>query len=315
MSKAIFIFNGTQTMIQCNNNEKMKEICQKFATKAQLKFDKMFFIYGGNKVDYELTYERLANSIDFKNKSINVLAYELDNCSEKKLEDMGKKNNLTKENIRDIISEDLKIKGKELLIKHLDGRIYKEDKVNEWIENILNDCENYFKEKYSSYHLFMLCEVCSINTYFNGSSKGLLASQENYVFPVFKTDELFSRFHLFFFTNFTSIENSSLEPKILSYGNKLLYEIFDERKYDAKMDDYRSRFNNEFNTYFHNLDCKKRVYNITYAFQKPLKDFSYNYRTISPYNLIRIIQTFFTKDTEIYHYLFIFSNDKEKKIA
>jgi len=289
----------------------MKEICQSFATKAQLNFEKLIFIYGGTIIDYELSYEKQANSTDIKNNLIKILAYEFENCNEKKLNEMAKNDKLTETNIKDIISKDLRNKGKELLSKHLDGRSYKEDKVDKWIKTILDECEQYFKEKYLSYHLFMLCDVCSKDTYFYTNKSGLLnLSKERYIFSIFKTEELFSCIHLFFFKDFISVANSCLEPKILSYGNKLLYEIFDERKFDKNMVDYCLRFNTEFEKYFHKLDNKRRIYNVTNAFKKPLKNFSYSYRAICPYHLSTIVQTFFTKDTEIYHYAFIFSNDK-----
>ena len=42
---------------------------------------------------------------------------------------------------KDDIFKDLSEKGKEILSKHLDGRIYKESKICEWINLILNDSE------------------------------------------------------------------------------------------------------------------------------------------------------------------------------
>ena len=316
MSLAIFNFNGTQTTIQCTNNQKMKDICQKFATKAQINFEKLFFIYGGNIIsDFELSFEKIANSIDLKNNKINILAYEQVDCNEKKLNEMEKNKKLTEENVRDIIKEDLKKKGQELLYKHLDGRNYKEDKVDLWIKIILDEYEKYLKEKYSSYYFFIFCFVCSINTLFCEESRSIsvLSKETSYSSP-FKTDDIFSSLDFFFFKTFDSKSNFSLEPKIISFGNKLLHEIFDERKYDDKMIDYCRRFNTDFSNYFLKFDKRRKLLNLTFAFKKPLKNFSYNYRVICPYHLSKIIQTFFTNEAEIYHYCFIFSNDKENDI-
>lgn len=80
------------------------------------------------------------------------------------------------------------------------------------------------------------------------------------------------------------------------------------------MIEYCERFNIQFQDYCINLDKRRRALNLTFAFQRPLKNFSYNYRAICPYHLTKIIQTFLTFDTEIYHYAFIFSNDNEKEI-
>lgn len=43
-SKAIFIYNGNTTIIQCNLNDKMKEICQKFSSKIQVDLNNLFYI-------------------------------------------------------------------------------------------------------------------------------------------------------------------------------------------------------------------------------------------------------------------------------
>ena len=194
MSQAIFNFNGTETTIQCTKDQKMKDICQKFSIKAQINFDNLFFIYGGNIIsNFELTFEQQANSIDLKNNKIKVLVYECNNCDENKLNEMEKNKKLTNENIRDIIKEDLKKKGQELLIKHLDGRNYKEDKVDIWIKNILNEFEKYFKEKYSSYYLFFFCFVCSKKTFFYKDNRIIcVSSKETNGNSIFKSNEIYS---------------------------------------------------------------------------------------------------------------------------
>ena len=43
MSQAEFNYNGTITIIQCNKDEKMREISKRFITKAQI--DKIQFIF------------------------------------------------------------------------------------------------------------------------------------------------------------------------------------------------------------------------------------------------------------------------------
>ena len=76
------------------------------------------------------------------------------------------------------------------------------------------------------------------------------------------------------------------------------------------MSNYCNRLNKEINTKIIEIDKSKSCLNITFAFKKPLKDYNYNYKTNCPYHLSKIIQTFFTSDTEIWHFLFIFSNDQ-----
>ena len=58
------------------------------------------------------------------------------------------------------ITNDLKKEYKNILEKHLDGRIIKEDKINTWMNNILIEAKSYFTSKYPDYDLFLYIIVC-----------------------------------------------------------------------------------------------------------------------------------------------------------
>ena len=47
MIKAIFTYNGQKIEIQCNTEEKMRAICQKFATKVDIKVDSKIYLCNG----------------------------------------------------------------------------------------------------------------------------------------------------------------------------------------------------------------------------------------------------------------------------
>ena len=79
MSKVIFSFNGIQTIIQCLKEDKMKDICQKFTSKIDIDINSIFFLYGGNKLNLELTFQQHANSFDKNNNQMNILVYKYDN--------------------------------------------------------------------------------------------------------------------------------------------------------------------------------------------------------------------------------------------
>ena len=51
MTEATFLFEGKRTSIQCNKKDNMKDICQKFANKANVDIKDIYFLYGGNKID------------------------------------------------------------------------------------------------------------------------------------------------------------------------------------------------------------------------------------------------------------------------
>jgi hypothetical protein len=64
------------------------------------------------------------------------------------------------------ITNDLKKEYKNILEKHLDGRIIKEDKINSWMNNILIEAKSYFTSKYPDYDLFLYIIVCPKNIFF-----------------------------------------------------------------------------------------------------------------------------------------------------
>ena len=76
MAKVIFKFNGTETLIQCQIEDKMKDICQKFSIKIQINIDKLMFIYGGDIINLDMKYEEIVNRIDKQNLRMNILVYE-----------------------------------------------------------------------------------------------------------------------------------------------------------------------------------------------------------------------------------------------
>jgi len=79
MSKVTFIFNQTKLTIQCNTNDKMENICLKFASKVGNDINKMNFLYKGENINLNLTFEEQANLIDTNRKEMNILVYEKNN--------------------------------------------------------------------------------------------------------------------------------------------------------------------------------------------------------------------------------------------
>lgn len=295
MSLAVFELNGTKISVQCTNNQKMKEIIQIFCSKAGINIANYIFIYNGNIVNMELSFENIANIIDKQRKQMNILVDEIKND-----------NNL-KEMKLDLIQ-----KGKEILKTHLNGRKYIEPKVYEWIQKILEDFENYFYQKYSSSHdLFSYCLVCSKSTFFlELQNTSCEVDMEGNVSLEFQTENIYSQLKFFFFKKFTSISCPFLEPKIISIGNKLLYEIFDEKQYGINLDESCVQFSNNMINNILTMTKTKRCLSLIMPFKKPTKNFSYNYKIKKTYDLSKIIQTFVTTELEVWNFLFIISNDQ-----
>ena len=45
MASVEFQYNGTMTIIQCQENQKMKEICNNFLTKSKIKENEILFLW------------------------------------------------------------------------------------------------------------------------------------------------------------------------------------------------------------------------------------------------------------------------------
>ena len=74
MAEIIFNYNGKTTMIQCNKEEKIKEIINKFILKTQIDTNSIYFIYSGDSnINEELTFEELANQNDKIRNKMNII--------------------------------------------------------------------------------------------------------------------------------------------------------------------------------------------------------------------------------------------------
>jgi hypothetical protein len=73
MTEVIFFYNGITTQIQCNSSDKMKDICERFCTKANIEINSGCFLYNGDKVKEELTLDESLNSEDKQRNKMNVL--------------------------------------------------------------------------------------------------------------------------------------------------------------------------------------------------------------------------------------------------
>ena len=64
MAEVIFNYEGSNTSIQCNINDKMSYIIGKFLTKIEKKENEIYCLYNGNKINSGLTFNEQANDLD-----------------------------------------------------------------------------------------------------------------------------------------------------------------------------------------------------------------------------------------------------------
>ena len=75
MSEAnvIFTLDGLNLKIQCTLEEKMNDICKNYSTKINKNMESLIFLYEGNKVNLDLSFEKQANIIDRNNLEMKIL--------------------------------------------------------------------------------------------------------------------------------------------------------------------------------------------------------------------------------------------------
>ncbi len=101
--------------------------------------------------------------------------------------------------IKEQMVSDLKEYYKKILIKHLDDRVIKEDKIKNWMNNILIEAKEYFIKKYPDYDLFLNIYVCPKNVYFRAKCSSISIQKTDKASLIdLSTEYLFSVLHFFF---------------------------------------------------------------------------------------------------------------------
>ena len=76
MNKVEFTYIDDKFLIQCNNDDKMKDIIFKFLNKADKNKGNLYFLYNGQIINEELVFNKCANSLDRSRNYMNVLVIE-----------------------------------------------------------------------------------------------------------------------------------------------------------------------------------------------------------------------------------------------
>jgi len=94
MVEVIFNYEGINTKIQCNIDDIMKDIINKFLIKIgkNENDNDLLYIYGANIINYELTFFQQASKLDNNRKAMNIIV---------------KSNNDNKKEAKGIISKDI----------------------------------------------------------------------------------------------------------------------------------------------------------------------------------------------------------------
>ena len=139
MAEIIFIYDGQNITVQCNINQRMKDICINLSNKINADINSLTFLYGGGILNLEKKY----NEITKENK-ITILVYKNEEENEeeicpkcgrilnnKKLDEIISSNNKINNKLKGINSQIESIMN--ILINNKDI-----DNANSQLENILD---------------------------------------------------------------------------------------------------------------------------------------------------------------------------------
>ena len=74
-AKTIFSLDGIDSTIQCTKEEKLKDICLKYATKLDKKLNTLLFLYERKQIDLDLNFIQLANQDDKIRNEMKISVY------------------------------------------------------------------------------------------------------------------------------------------------------------------------------------------------------------------------------------------------
>ena len=115
-AKVIFCLDGNNLLvIQCSKENKMRDICEKYATKINKNLNSLTFLYEGCHVNLELSFKDQATHFNINNNEMKILVYENKNyniiytksreiikINKEKIEDIKSFNNEIKDNINEM---------------------------------------------------------------------------------------------------------------------------------------------------------------------------------------------------------------------
>ena len=78
MAQVEFRYKGTNTIIQCQEEQKMEEICSSFITQSKINENKIHYIYEIAKFDKSMTFNTMANSSDKEKKKMTIFVVDKD---------------------------------------------------------------------------------------------------------------------------------------------------------------------------------------------------------------------------------------------
>jgi len=168
MCEVIFQYKDITFSVKCQNDTSMKDICNKFISSNNIE-NRVFFVYSGRSVNYELTFNQQANPDDLLRRKMNILVDNIEQTTK-----INKNNKIKskyvicpkcQEHCR-IEIKDYKIKLYECKNKHINNELSLDqyiDSQNISESNIIcNKCNKNTKNRVNN-RTFYICLTCNIS--------------------------------------------------------------------------------------------------------------------------------------------------------
>ena len=78
-ANVIFTLDGFNITMQISKKDKMRDICQQYATRIGINFNSLLFLYKGKQINFEFTFKGQANFIDKIKNEMKIFVYKKNN--------------------------------------------------------------------------------------------------------------------------------------------------------------------------------------------------------------------------------------------
>ena len=199
---------------------------------------------------------------------------------------------------------------KKILIKHLDDRVIKEDKIKSWMNNILIEAQEYFINKYPNYDLFLNIYVCPLNVYFRANCSSISIIKTDLAYSVsFKTDQLYSIMWFFFYKNYNlTYSLDDYEDEIIQKGNEIIEKYLEGRKFNyEKLINYNNGIIEEHLNFINTKIKGLRCFCLNEIYENPIQyNYFFKYLSYGKNIYSNILQIYTNESLKCNHYLFFF---------
>ena len=175
---------------------------------------------------------------------------------------------------KNVMHDYLEENFKKILNKYLDDRTYNENKIKNWIKDILLDAKEFSKKAYPDYDIFIYCFIAQRNVDCNSvSNQILIIETDGGYLTDFKNDSIYCELRYFYFKHYQlDYSLDTFESDIILKANELMVKYLEDRKFNHdKNIGYINNIKNEYLDYIWSINNKLRCMAIIYIFKTPIK--------------------------------------------